>query len=709
MILPALLAFDLPPALSANAGWIVAALIVVVGLLVVGLSDLLRFRMRRVLAIAGVCFDESIRRRILWITPLAILGVIVVSSLQKPFDEQDAIRQITKFCIFATGLVVVIATLILACTNLPREIENRVIFTVVTKPITRLEIVLGKIIGFSYVSAAILVIMGLFTWGYLHVRAYTLEHDIAERLETNAVEPSVRPALEHYRSAGLLNAKTLTSPTAMQILGRLPVPGDPHRYFMGDNSVMIPFELPPNAAAVVNAAQTDAAKIPGMIIHVRVGYLGKAAAAPASGKLALTGPAPLIASTQTAAATTDGPPTIQLGVFDPNGNSVLLTEINGGRSFTLTDPNGTDINAPVTATYVASLQQKYPYFYVVLLNGSGTNTYWVDDHPAQLIVPLADKPEPAVLVPALPPVSPEFATSVNATIQAAAVTGSPIGFTGRQGLYGQQQLRGGVGNASSVCIYQFRNLRPHTDGRTQVPVEMRFGIERGGDDPTDAEIPTHVTLAVRDPATGRLSDPVAFSPENNRTAYASIPADMLTTGNFDLVLRCLTPQHWIGLTTTSLSVVEAENSFVLNLVKSLLILWLLTVLVISIAIFSSTFLSWPIAVVLTLVILLGRWGVEEVGDAATAGLGRQFVQDFGVRDPAQAQALSTTVEELNKLLNTVAVVLPDIQQFSATDNIERGVSIPPVQLVSALAVALGFGLPLTVLAYVFLKNKEVAP
>ena len=36
-------------------------------------------------------------------------------------------------------------------------------------------------------------------------------------------------------------------------------------------------------------------------------------------------------------------------------------------------------------------------------------------------------------------------------------------------------------------------------------------------------------------------------------------------------------------------------------------------------------------------------------------------------------------------------------------------SIPPSQIIEALAVTLGFGLPLVLLAYVFLKNKEVAP
>ena len=62
--------------------------------------------MRRVWAISSVCFAESIRRRVLWITPLAIIGVVIVAQLQRPIDEQDAIRQTMKFCLFTTGLLV---------------------------------------------------------------------------------------------------------------------------------------------------------------------------------------------------------------------------------------------------------------------------------------------------------------------------------------------------------------------------------------------------------------------------------------------------------------------------------------------------------------------------------------------------------------------------------------------------------------------------
>ncbi len=680
-----LLALDLPPIVADHLGASIAVAVVLIGLVGFGFRDLIRFRLRRTWAIASVCFAESIRRRVLWITPLAILGVVVVAQLQKPFDEQDAIRQITKFCIFATGLVVVISVIILACTNLPREIESRVIYTVVTKPITRLEIVLGKILGFSCVSAAILIIMGVFSFGYLHLRARLFEQDIAERLRIGAVESIARPTLEHYASQGLLNAKSLATANSMQMFARDPQPNQPRKYFNADNMVLIPFLLPTNMTAL----DDPTGKAVGMTIRLRVGYDPATLPKPAAKAGEVKGPIPLLASTQPAPA----PPQINVQVFDSNQTTALASEVNGGKPIAVNSPDGTSFEIPVTSAAVSTLT-KFPFIYIGVLPATGNVQFWVDQSPAELVVPVADQTTPLVLHPANPndPTSP-----------------GKVVFLGRQGTYGQQQLKGTENGNAPAALYEFSGVRGIADGGAPVPFEVRVGIERGGDEAEDVDSPTLMSLQVRNRKTGLLSPSVELSPENNRTAYGTVPADALSGGDFDVLIHCLTPGDWIGMNQQSLVIVQSESSFAFNLLKSLLVLWLLTILVISISIFCSTFLTWPIAVVLTLVILLGHWGVEQVGDAATAGLGRQFVVDFGVRDPATSEVLSSTVEHLNKLLAIASTILPDISQFSATDDIERGVTIPASTLRDAGTVVLGFGLPLAVLAYVFLKHKEVAP
>ena len=71
--------------------------------------------------------------------------------------------------------------------------------------------------------------------------------------------------------------------------------------------------------------------------------------------------------------------------------------------------------------------------------------------------------------------------------------------------------------------------------------------------------------------------------------------------------------------------------------------------------------------------------------------------------------MDETVDVLVKTMGIVSSVLPDVSQFAALEDIQEGVAVPPSTLLASLQVALGFGIPLLVLAYVFLKYKEVAP
>jgi hypothetical protein len=158
----------------------------------------------------------------------------------------------------------------------------------------------------------------------------------------------------------------------------------------------------------------------------------------------------------------------------------------------------------------------------------------------------------------------------------------------------------------------------------------------------------------------------------------------------------------------SVSLITADKSFAFNLFKSLFILWMLSVLVVVIAVFCSTFLSWPIAVILTLVILLGHWGVAELGDAMR-NPGRSVATDFGLRDPVSSKVVSTSVDDLSDGLRMLATLLPDVSKFPVMEDIERNVSIPMASVEEALGVLLAFGLPMLLLSYIILKHKEVAP
>ena len=325
----------MPAIIQDNLQWWISGAVVFLGIVLYGFGDLVRLSVGRIWAISGVCFHESVRRKVWLITPLAILGVIIVSQLQRPVDERDAIRQTIKFCLFATGLLVTITAIILACTNLPREIENRVIYTIVTKPTTRLEIVIGKILGFARVSALILLIMGVFTWGYLRLRAVRFDSGIRDRLATpGEVDAVSRPTLEYYRSAGLLTAREMAMTDDMQIYSRVPDPSTDKRYLaaVGEGDMIVPFEVKP--ADLIPDGVPAGQDIPpgsgGLFVALKLGADGAGVAqATKASALPVTVAAPTTqgSTTQPAAA----PPSVVVQFLDASLSSMFAQhEINGG-------------------------------------------------------------------------------------------------------------------------------------------------------------------------------------------------------------------------------------------------------------------------------------------------------------------------------------------------------------------------------------------
>ena len=67
--------------------------------------------------------------------------------------------------------------LFISAFSLPTDIKNRTIHTVVTKPVRSGEIVLGRIVGFTLIGTALLVIMGVCSYVFV-VRSLDHTHEI---------------------------------------------------------------------------------------------------------------------------------------------------------------------------------------------------------------------------------------------------------------------------------------------------------------------------------------------------------------------------------------------------------------------------------------------------------------------------------------------------------------------------------------------------
>ncbi|MDO8141398.1 MAG: ABC transporter permease [Candidatus Brocadiales bacterium] len=115
-----------------------------------------------ILTIAGHTFREVIRKKILHVLIGLGILIIAVSPFIPTTDEPDArIKMMLVVFFQVVVLLCIVGIIFLSAASLPHEIEDRTIYGILSKPVSRLKIVAGKITGFALLSALLLIILGL--------------------------------------------------------------------------------------------------------------------------------------------------------------------------------------------------------------------------------------------------------------------------------------------------------------------------------------------------------------------------------------------------------------------------------------------------------------------------------------------------------------------------------------------------------------------
>src|ERR1041385_1479819 len=103
--------------------------------------------MNRVLAISSVVIKELCRRKDFYVLFVLTALITIVVGLVNFFNEPAIVRYLKDICL----LLIWISSLVIAITTtarqLPAERENRTIFPLLAKPVTRGELIAGKFLG----------------------------------------------------------------------------------------------------------------------------------------------------------------------------------------------------------------------------------------------------------------------------------------------------------------------------------------------------------------------------------------------------------------------------------------------------------------------------------------------------------------------------------------------------------------------------------
>jgi ABC-type transport system involved in multi-copper enzyme maturation permease subunit len=140
--------------------------------------DFVHIAPRRVYAIARLAIQESIRRRV-WVVFVVFALVLLFAGWFLDPNSKEPAKLYLSFVLWWTNLLVLFMAMFLAAFSLPNEIKNRIIYTVVTKPVRSGEIILGRMIGFTVIGTAMLLIMGIVSYLFV-TRSLRHEHEIAD-------------------------------------------------------------------------------------------------------------------------------------------------------------------------------------------------------------------------------------------------------------------------------------------------------------------------------------------------------------------------------------------------------------------------------------------------------------------------------------------------------------------------------------------------
>ncbi|MGD9723224.1 MAG: ABC transporter permease [Pirellulales bacterium] len=138
--------------------------------------DLFGMSLRRILALAWLAIQESLRRRVLVGFGIFVL-ILLFAGWFLDTQSTDPATLYLSFVLTATTYLVLLMALFLSAFSIPADIKNHTIYTIVTKPVRPGEIVLGRILGFATIGTALLALMGIISYIFV-VRVLDHTHEV---------------------------------------------------------------------------------------------------------------------------------------------------------------------------------------------------------------------------------------------------------------------------------------------------------------------------------------------------------------------------------------------------------------------------------------------------------------------------------------------------------------------------------------------------
>ncbi len=115
---------------------------------------------RRIVAIAAVTWTELVRLKVFYFLVIFALLVIASSFFLAGFSFEAEFQMLKDIALGAMSIFSALLAILAAANLLPKDMEDRTIYTILAKPVSRMEYLLGKLAGLLLLLALAVALMG---------------------------------------------------------------------------------------------------------------------------------------------------------------------------------------------------------------------------------------------------------------------------------------------------------------------------------------------------------------------------------------------------------------------------------------------------------------------------------------------------------------------------------------------------------------------
>ena len=142
----------------------------------------------RIRAIARTTFIELARLRVFYVLVLFALVLIISSSFLARISFQQELQVTKDIALGAINFFLSMLAIVATAQLLPRDLEDRVIYSVLAKPVRRFEYMLGKFFGVLGLLVISLVAMSILCLAVIHLREGAAVRETMQQLAQSPSE-----------------------------------------------------------------------------------------------------------------------------------------------------------------------------------------------------------------------------------------------------------------------------------------------------------------------------------------------------------------------------------------------------------------------------------------------------------------------------------------------------------------------------------------